>query len=401
MIRAKVTSELDDACMPLRKWKSNNQELMFNETSNPSLDLNMGHSEPSKTLGLGWLTHSDDLCFPANSPLSPKHTKREMLSIISQVFDPMGLLAPSIIQMKMLLQRLWLKGISWDERLPNDIQIIWIEFVKSLSYLNDLRIPRRVVCNDHQTVEFHVFTDASERAYGACLYVRSVSNSGQVLVRLLMAKSRVAPLKPTTIPRLELCAALVGARLYNSDHTPLTPGHFIIGRPLTCLPQPDYQNHSTHSLTRFQRIEQLRQHFWSRWSKEYISELQHRVKWRLCQDNLKPNELVVIKDDHLPPLKWKLGRVMAVHAGSDGVVRVADIRTSSGVIRRALNRICPLFQNIYNKNPSHTYCTVDMLWSLRARPISHQVALRHQAPGERGLSSLLLQKNDLSNIVFM
>ncbi|XP_059056122.1 uncharacterized protein LOC131849997 [Achroia grisella] len=127
-----------------------------------------------------------------------------------------------------------------------------------------------------------------------------------------------------------------------ADYNPLTPGHFLIGRSLTFLPDRDYQRHSTNNLTRFQRIEQLRQHFWARWSKEYIAELQQRVKWRTCKDNLKLNTLVVIKEDNLPPLKWKLGRVVGVHPGLDGIVRVADIRTSTGVIRRAFSKICPL-----------------------------------------------------------
>ncbi|CAK1578716.1 unnamed protein product [Parnassius mnemosyne] len=127
-----------------------------------------------------------------------------------------------------------------------------------------------------------------------------------------------------------------------ADCTPLTPGHFLIGRTLTSLPQPDYQHQSTPLLNRFQRIEQLRQHFWERWSEEYVSELQQRVKWRSCKDSLKINDLVVVKEDNLPPLKWKLGRVVAIHPGADGIVRVADIRTSTGIIKRAFNRICPL-----------------------------------------------------------
>ncbi|XP_022834206.1 uncharacterized protein LOC111361970 [Spodoptera litura] len=126
------------------------------------------------------------------------------------------------------------------------------------------------------------------------------------------------------------------------DYTPLTPGHFLVGRPLTSLPQPDYRDHSMNHLSRFQRIEQLRQHFWSRWSKEYVAELQVRTKWHSSKDALRLNTLVVIREDNLPPLKWRLGRVVAVHPGTDGIVRVADIQTSTGVIRRAFNRICPL-----------------------------------------------------------
>ena len=212
-IRKRVVSELSGACMPLRKWKSNVPELM-SDTTTSSHNLNIGSSEPSKTLGLGWLTQSDELCFPTGPSPPFEFTKREMLSVISQIYDPLGLLAPCVIRMKMLLQRLWLQKLAWDEKLPSDIKNIWIEFINSLSHLSDLRISRHVICNDYDSLEFHVFADASERAYGACLYVRSVNKNKNVFVRLLMAKSRVAPLKPTTIPRLELCAALVGTRLY-------------------------------------------------------------------------------------------------------------------------------------------------------------------------------------------
>ncbi|XP_059049911.1 uncharacterized protein LOC131844930 [Achroia grisella] len=127
-----------------------------------------------------------------------------------------------------------------------------------------------------------------------------------------------------------------------ADYTPLTPGHFIIGRPLISLPQPDLRQSTTSNLSRFARIEQLRQHFWSRWSKEFVAELQQRTKWQSGKSELKLDTLVVIKEDHLPPLKWKLGRIVAIHPGSDGIVRVADIRTSTGVIRRSFSKICPL-----------------------------------------------------------
>ncbi|CAG9574686.1 unnamed protein product [Danaus chrysippus] len=125
------------------------------------------------------------------------------------------------------------------------------------------------------------------------------------------------------------------------DLTPLTPGHFLIGRPLVSLPSPNYEHRPVNSLTRFQRIEQLRQHFWTRWSKEYISELQIRTKWRSCKGSLKLNSLVLLKEN-LPPLKWRMGRIVAVHPGPDGIIRVADVKTSNGVVRRSFSKICPL-----------------------------------------------------------
>lgn len=822
-IYQEITDALAGACMSLRKWKSNEPQLVPEDLQTPSLNLNMGSDEPNKLLGLSWHANSDELCFPISSSVPNGCTKRDVLSAIARIFDPLGLLAPFVINMKMLLQRMWLERLSWDEPLTHDIKVRWDDIRGSLHILNGIRIPRRVICDAYNSLQLHVFSDASESAYGACIYMRSVNEQGDVSVRLLTAKSRVAPIKPTTIPRLELCAALAGARLYekvsvslrltvnkvyfwtdstivlgwlrmlpsrlqpfvrnrvaeilektdncvwrhvptdknpadlisrgldisnlpnvhlwwcgpdflqdvsqwpsqpkyikllpetkpdvclsatvadsneyfkikfgnfsnylrlvraiayairfikycrkvsfassflgedelrnaldiiipivqyesfpeyellqnkknlpikspllkfnvylddknimrvggrldNSDFsenkkhpiliqsthrftkllfdfehkrlfhagpqlllasirekfwpiggkklaklcyhmchlctrmkgkvvtplmgnlpkqrlsadypfanvgvdyagpimcasrqgrgcrlvkvyialficfatkaihlelvgdltsnsyllalrrfisrrgkptnifsdngtsfvgaynelskflksnfnslgesvacegvnfhfipayaphfgglweagikstkyhlvrvlgncnltyeelnttltqieavlnsrplsplssdpddcTPLTPGHFLIGRPLTCLPERDYQCHSSNHLTRYQRIEQLRQHFWSRWSKEYIAELQQRVKWRTTKNSLKVDTLVVVKEDNLPPLKWKLGRIVAIHPGSDGIVRVADIRTSGGVIRRAFSKICPL-----------------------------------------------------------
>ncbi|KAJ8737970.1 hypothetical protein PYW08_000565 [Mythimna loreyi] len=93
---------------------------------------------------------------------------------------------------------------------------------------------------------------------------------------------------------------------------------------------------------RYNRLEQLRQHFWERWSKEYVSELQRRTKWAEHSDDIAKETLVVIKEDNQPPFKWRLGRVIRVFPGNDGVSRVAEIRTSSGTIKRACSKICPL-----------------------------------------------------------
>ncbi|XP_037297668.1 uncharacterized protein LOC119190278 [Manduca sexta] len=129
------------------------------------------------------------------------------------------------------------------------------------------------------------------------------------------------------------------------DFAPLTPGHFLIGRPLTAPACHDLRDIPASRLQRYQRTEQLRQHFWERWAKEYISELQVRTKWTVKKDELQPNTLVAIKDDNLPPLKWHLGRVIRTIPGQDGVARVADIRTASGIVRRSFTKICPLFQD--------------------------------------------------------
>lgn len=215
-IRDEVTKTLASACMPLRKWKSNEPKLLVSKGSSSTLNLDIGSSAHNKLLGLYWQVDSDLLKFPIGSlkPKSNKNTKRDLLSIIAQIFDPLGLLAPFVITMKCFMQQLWLDKYSWDEPLTPEVADNFSKILESLPLLNNIQIPRRVVCDSHRVLQLHIFTDASERAYGACAYIRSINNQGEVSVHLLIAKSRVAPIKPTTIPRLELCGALVGARLY-------------------------------------------------------------------------------------------------------------------------------------------------------------------------------------------
>ena len=100
--------------------------------------------------------------------------------------------------------------------------------------------------------------------------------------------------------------------------------------------------HHSHSLTRYARTQLLKTHFWNRYYMEYISELQKRNKWRQDGGQPQTGEMVLIKDDRLPPNRWLLGRVTAVFPGADGVNRVADVKTTSGTMRRAFNRLCPL-----------------------------------------------------------
>ncbi|XP_059054112.1 uncharacterized protein LOC131848314 [Achroia grisella] len=127
-----------------------------------------------------------------------------------------------------------------------------------------------------------------------------------------------------------------------NDFLPLTPSHFLIGRLLTAPPCKDLTSTPTHRLIRYDRIEQMRQHFWQRWSKEYVAELQTRTKWKLHQPDIRLNTLVLIKEENLPPLKWRLGRITRTFPGKDGICRVAEILTATGIIHRATSKICPL-----------------------------------------------------------
>ncbi|EFA12598.1 hypothetical protein TcasGA2_TC001838 [Tribolium castaneum] len=97
-------------------------------------------------------------------------------------------------------------------------------------------------------------------------------------------------------------------------------------------------------LKRFQLVQQLNQYFWSIWSKEYLHLLQTRAKWQMSSDNECPIETIVLLKESTPPLLWKMGSVIEIHPGSDGVVRVVTVKTSSGVLKRPVTKLVPLIR---------------------------------------------------------
>lgn len=127
-----------------------------------------------------------------------------------------------------------------------------------------------------------------------------------------------------------------------SDLRALTPGHFLIGQPLTTIPDPDVTELPTNRLVRYQLIQQMLQLFWKRWSAEYITRLQQRPKWMQSQESIEVGALVIIKDDNLAPLHWKMGRVIHIHPGSDMLVRVVTLKTESGEVQRPIVKLCLL-----------------------------------------------------------
>ncbi|XP_066596282.1 uncharacterized protein [Prorops nasuta] len=141
-------------------------------------------------------------------------TKRIVLSEIAKLYDPTGLIGPVILYAKLLMQALWNCHVSWDESVPSDVHTKWSQFAQQLSLLNDLQLERCLLIEGAQIIELHGFCDASQNGYGACIYIRSMNQEGKLQCRLLCSKSRVAPLKGLTIPRAELCGALLLVKLH-------------------------------------------------------------------------------------------------------------------------------------------------------------------------------------------
>ncbi|GFX65790.1 uncharacterized protein TNCV_2043241 [Trichonephila clavipes] len=140
-------------------------------------------------------------------------TKTDVLSTIAKTFDPVGLMAPVISKAKIFLQRLWRSKLEWNDLLPAEEYREWQQFLVSLENINNIEIPRRILVSFPEVIEIHGFADTSERCYGAAVYCKSKNLKSENLVRLITSKSRVAPIKSLTIPRLELCAAVLLAKL--------------------------------------------------------------------------------------------------------------------------------------------------------------------------------------------
>lgn len=210
-----IIKQLKSAQFYLRKWHSNHPHIINKIIKEDNSDelLNLGNNEYSKTLGLLWACKEDKLLYTVNIKEDSHISKRHILAITSQIFDPLGLVNPCVLTAKVILQKLWAAKITWDEAVPLEIRKAWNKFVDSLQYLNKIKIPRCVLGDSPKCIEIHTFSDASLSAFSACVYLKSVSSNNTVSIHLVTAKSRVAPLKPTTVPRLELNGAVLAAKL--------------------------------------------------------------------------------------------------------------------------------------------------------------------------------------------
>ncbi|GFT06649.1 integrase catalytic domain-containing protein [Trichonephila clavipes] len=196
---------MSEGCFNLRIFESN--------VASKSVDK---HSGETFILGIIWDLDNDFLkcCTNFDSlTCEVKITKRLVLSTVQKVFDPIGMLAPSTLLPKLLLQEIWKMKKAWDQELPQNIVNKFMKWFNEIQILKDVTVPRCMKIDIF--TELHVFVDASKGSYAGCVFARSIVDS-RVSVILDRAKSRVAPLKLLSIPRLELMACCVGARLVNS-----------------------------------------------------------------------------------------------------------------------------------------------------------------------------------------
>ena len=142
-------------------------------------------------------------------------TKRSILSISARIYDPLGLLSPITIQMKMLFQIICQDKTSWDTILEEKLQNLWLKLLNDLKSLYKLIIPRYLFHSVQENIlriELHGFCDSSMKAYSALCYIRAIAKNGN-FVNLLCGKAKVAPLKKISVPRLELLSCVLLAKL--------------------------------------------------------------------------------------------------------------------------------------------------------------------------------------------
>jgi len=213
----------------LHKFVSNSKEVLKTipepdrAEGVKKIDMDLDSLPVERTLGVQWCVETDSFQF--NIVLQNKPcTRRGILSTVSSIYDPLGFVAPLLLQGKSILQELCHLKLDWDDPIPEEPMAEWERWKRELTQLQRITIPRcykpdnfgRIV-----KVQLHHFSDASTKGYGQCSYLRLVDENGRIHCAFVMGKSRVAPLKPVTMPRLELTAAVCSTRVSRQIHREL------------------------------------------------------------------------------------------------------------------------------------------------------------------------------------
>ena len=226
--KAKETSQgvitlLDNKGFNLRKFLSNEpsvlEDLPPEKLATPATSINLDDKQQTtaRALGVHWDLESDCFIYNVNVNVNVDQsnpTKRSILKKTATIYDPLGLLTPITLVAKLLIQELWRDQVDWDDEVSSSIRKKWEDWLRRLNQIaSNVAVPRSLnLEGDHQDVQLHIFCDASEKAFAAVTYVR-INDKGTITCHILMAKSRVAPLKRLTLPRLELQGAIIAVRM--------------------------------------------------------------------------------------------------------------------------------------------------------------------------------------------
>ena len=238
-ISEEIDTILSKGGFSIKNWiKSSNDSDSTLQVCASTLDSDTD-TNLSKVLGVVWNAKHDRLEFVAKVNFSPRHrkmrtepdltkfdiphkipetlTKRMVLSLVNGIYDPLGLATPFVIQAKMMLRQISQeKNLDWDDPIPENLRSGWIRFFTLLFDMEEIEFRRSTKpTNTIGEPSLVIFSDASEDAFGACAYIRWQIENGSFQSNLVVAKSRLSPMRKTTIPRLELNGALLAARLSN------------------------------------------------------------------------------------------------------------------------------------------------------------------------------------------
>lgn len=220
VLRDELIEILRSGGYELRKWLSNSPDLLAGlpdeHQQEPHLFENTDNPHMLSILGVQYRPVQDLFTYRVQVETQKVWTKRLVLSTVARTFDPNGWITPTIFMAKTFMQTLWGVQLGWDDPLSGDLLSDWTCFVTSLPDINRVALPRKILPSGDSRATLHGFCDASERGYAAAVYLRTVSRSGATDVRLILAKSKVAPLRTRlTIPKLELSGAALLMRLLN------------------------------------------------------------------------------------------------------------------------------------------------------------------------------------------
>ncbi|XP_068204704.1 uncharacterized protein [Palaemon carinicauda] len=229
----KLTRDLINLCRDggfrLNQWTSSSKQILAaipreeRDDSVAVLDLNKDELPTERALGIHWNMSIDVFTFRIVLKDKP-FNRRGVLSVVASIYDPLGYLSPVTLIAKILLQEMCRRKLSWDEEMSADELVRWKTWLAQLPQLEEFQLRRSFIppdFGDVDTLQLHHFADASQTGYGVVSYLRVVGVNGKIHCTLVIGRARVAPLKRTTIPRLELTAAAIAAQMDSKLKTEL------------------------------------------------------------------------------------------------------------------------------------------------------------------------------------
>ncbi|XP_045509299.1 uncharacterized protein LOC123704855 [Colias croceus] len=357
-LRKDLTELLRRGGFDLKKWSSNSAEFLQSlepndRSTKAHLDIKLDGIV--KALGVQWNLGTDR--FEYNFSLESIDddnviiTKRNILSDIQKLFDPLGWIAPCIVLAKILMQKLWLEKANWDEDLNIFIKEEWKNIRNDLQNIKDITIDRWLgtVNTNFDTIEIHGFSDASTLAYAAVVYCRVRNDDGTYSTSLIAARTRVAPLKTISwlrnnelqLERPEYIQTDLEEKKIPINTVTLT--NTIQDKISLKFEEFDTLKELLKTIAyckKFLRFKKNKEDM--KITIEYLTSLQQRTRWLKKNDEFKVGDVILIKQPNLPPGKWALGRITAKHPGPDGFTRVYSVKSGDSVIKRSVSKLCYL-----------------------------------------------------------